>query len=79
MAKLQNITITVDAETAQWARVYAAQHGTSVSKIVGELLRERHLRELGYERSMKSFFSRGPRPLSDEPAPYPTREALHER
>ena len=76
---MQNITITVDEQTAQWARVYAARHGTSVSRIVGEMLRERMLREEDYDRAMRSFFSRGAQPLTSEPSPYPKRDELHER
>ena len=76
---MTNITITVDEETAQWARVYAARNHTSVSKIVGEMLRERMLREEDYDRSARSFFSRTARPLSDAPGRYPTRDDLHER
>lgn len=76
---MTNITITVDEETAQWARIYAARHGTSVSKIVGEMLRERMMREEDYERAMRSFFSRSAKPLSETPSRYPTRDELHER
>lgn len=38
---MKNITITLDEETATWARVYAAQRNMSLSRYVGEVLRER--------------------------------------
>ena len=38
---MKSITITVDEEVARWARVWAAQQNTSVSRLVGELLRQR--------------------------------------
>jgi hypothetical protein len=39
---LKNVTVTVEEETLRWARHQAAEKGTSVSKLVGEMLdRER--------------------------------------
>jgi hypothetical protein len=35
---MKNITITLDEETAAWARVYAAQRNMSLSRYVGEVL-----------------------------------------
>lgn len=37
--KLENITITLDDETARWARITADKRDTSVSKLLGEMLR----------------------------------------
>lgn len=36
---VRNITIKVAEEVAQWARVHAAKNGTSISRIVSEMLR----------------------------------------
>ncbi len=41
---MKNVTITLDQETAAWTRVHAAQRNLSVSRFVGEVLRE-HMRE----------------------------------
>jgi predicted nucleic acid-binding protein len=41
MARLRIITITVDEDVARWARIEAAKEDTSVSRLVGEMLRER--------------------------------------
>lgn len=38
---MKNVTITLDSKTAAWARVYAARRNVSLSRFVGELLRER--------------------------------------
>ena len=38
---MKNVTITLDEDTAQWIRVQAANRATSVSRVVGEMLRER--------------------------------------
>jgi hypothetical protein len=41
MARLRNITISVDEDVARWARIEAAKEDTIVSRLVGEMLRER--------------------------------------
>ncbi len=38
---MKNVTILLDEETVRWARIHAAEHNTSVSRLVGELLREK--------------------------------------
>jgi hypothetical protein len=38
---LRNVTVTLDEEVAQWARIEAARRDTSVSRLLGELLREK--------------------------------------
>jgi hypothetical protein len=35
------MTITVSEEVAHWARKQAAEHNTSVSKLVGQMLQEK--------------------------------------
>jgi hypothetical protein len=76
---MKNVTITLDEEVAQWARVWAAQHDTSVSKMLGQCLAERMRAENGYEAAMKRFLSQKPRRLRKQSVPYPTRDSLHER
>lgn len=39
--RLRNVTVTLEEDVAQWARVEAARRDTSVSKLLGELLKER--------------------------------------
>jgi hypothetical protein len=75
---MKNVTITLDEAVAQWARVWAARHDTSVSKLVGEVLRERMQEEQGYECAMNDFLSRPPQRLKNSGG-YPSREDLHER
>lgn len=75
---MKNITISVREETAEWIRVYAARHQTSVSKYVGELLDQKMEQELGYEAAMEQFFSARPRRLKDS-GRYPRRDEVHER
>lgn len=76
---MKNVTITLDERTAAWARVYAARHNTSVSRMVGELLEQR-MRENGeYEAAMRRFLAREPVPLKSAQAAYPLRADTHER
>ena len=76
---MRNVTITLDDETARWARIEAARQDTSVSKFVGAMLRERMHRQDEYERAKRSFLSRGPVVMSAPGDRYPTREEIYER
>ena len=35
---MKNVTVTMDDEVADWARLEAARRNTSVSRLVGEML-----------------------------------------
>jgi len=37
---MRNVTITLEEEVALWIRIEAAKQETSVSRLVGEMLRE---------------------------------------
>ena len=76
---MKNVTITLDEEVARWARVQAAEHNTSVSRLVGEMLREKMLAEKSYQMAMDQYLSQPPRELKDPAAKYPTREELYGR
>ncbi len=39
--RLRNVTVTLEEDVAQWARIEAARHDTSVSRLLGALLKER--------------------------------------
>ena len=76
---MKNVTITLAPEVARWAKVWAARHDTSVSRMLGELLRERMEAEAGYRSAMEQFLERTPAMLKDEQQRYPSREEIHER
>ena len=77
---MKNVTITLDEETAAWARVHAAQRNVSLSRFVGELLRERMSESQEYDRAMRRYLSRGPfKALKGKPERYPKRDELHDR
>jgi len=75
---MKNVTITLDEEVARWARIWAAERETSVSRLVGEILRERMLRERDYESAMQEYLS-APVQMISGGEPYPTRDELHDR
>jgi hypothetical protein len=39
--RLRNVTVTLEEDVARWARIEAAKQDTSVSRLLGELLKER--------------------------------------
>jgi len=76
---MKNVTITLDIKTAAWARVYAARHNLSLSRFVGELLRERMQESREYEEAMRRYLAAPLTALSGPRQRYPGREELHER
>ena len=75
---MRNVTITLDEKVLQWARIQAARLGTSVSRLVGDMLGERMEAEERYGRAMRRFLGRKPVRLKDRGS-YPSREELHDR
>lgn len=76
---MRNVTITLEEEVARWARIQAAEHDTSVSRLVGEMLKEKMLEEERYGEAMRDYLARGARRLKSEGDRYPSREELHDR
>lgn len=38
--RLRNVTVTLEEDVAQWARIEAARQDTSVSRLLGEILKQ---------------------------------------
>lgn len=76
---MRNVTITLDEEVARWARIEAAKRETSVSRFVGEMLREHMRSEDAYEVARRQFFEIEPRLLREADSRLPSREELHDR
>jgi len=76
---MKNITITLDEKVARWARIRAAEEDTSVSRLVGNLLREKMIQEEDYLIAMEKYLSQPPRKLKKSGAKYPSRQELHAR
>lgn len=75
----RNVTISLDEETARWARLEAARRDTSVSRLVGEVLRQYMRAEEGYEAAMTAYLGREAKPLRRSRTRYPKRDELHDR
>ena len=75
---MRNVTITLEEEVARWARIRAAESDKSVSRLVGEMLKEKMLEEQQYEEAMQEYLARTPHKLKAEAAQYPRREDLHD-
>lgn len=76
---MKNVTITLDEDVARWARIRAAERDTSLSRLVGEFLREKMAEEETYQTAMQQYLSQSPTALKDPRAKYPKRQELHER
>ncbi len=76
---MKNVTITLDEETAAWARAQAASQGMNLSRMIGELLEARMREHSEYEQAMQRFLARKPVRLGRGGRRYPKREELHER
>ena len=73
----RNVTVVLEDEVALWARVEAARRDTSLSRLLGDLLKQHMSREMGYEQAMRSALHREPFLATD--GRYLERDELHER
>jgi hypothetical protein len=77
MAKLRNVTVTLEDEVARWARMEAARNDTSVSRLLGGILKQRMMESDAYQRSLRRALARKPFLKSD--GRYLSREEIHDR
>jgi hypothetical protein len=75
--KLRNVTVTLEEPVARWARMEAARKDTSVSRLLGAILKERMLHDDGYDRAMRRALARKGFPKKQ--GPYLSREEAHDR
>jgi hypothetical protein len=73
----RNVTVSLEEQVALWARLEAARRDTSVSRLLGDLLKQQMSREKRYDRAMRLALARAPFLKSD--GRYLSREELHER
>lgn len=71
---MKNVTVTMEDNVAEWARLEAARRNTSVSRLVGELLAEKMRGDVAYERAMREALEFKPLPLQ---GPYLTRDEIY--
>ena len=79
MLSMKNITITLDEETAAWARVHAATQNMSLSRMIGEILQKQMRQSERYEAAMQRYLAKPAVALRRRGKRYPTREEVHER
>lgn len=75
---MRNVTVTLDEETARWARLEAARRDISVSRLIRALLTESMGGQVAYEGAKTRYLARSAKPISGG-EPYPDREELHDR
>jgi plasmid stability protein len=76
---MKNVTITLSEEMARKARIFAAEHNTSVSKYVGSLLENQLRAEEKYDLKKAKWNAWTPSAINETGAKYATRDELHER
>jgi hypothetical protein len=73
---MKNITITLDTKAAAWARVQAAERNMSLSRFVGEMLRQKMRHSQEYRQAMRAALAEKPLRLE---GPYLKRDELYDR
>lgn len=76
---MRNVTITLDEDTANWARRAAAARAMSVSRFVGEMLRQTMRDGRAYDDAMRRYLARPPFKPKGGAERYPRRDELHDR
>ena len=76
---MRNVTITLEDDVARWVRAEADRRETSMSRLVGELLRQQMTSEDAFEAAQRQFFAIVPRPLRQGSGPLPSRDELYDR
>ncbi|MBA4179038.1 MAG: hypothetical protein C0506_00465 [Anaerolinea sp.] len=79
MVTMRRLTISLDEETATWLRARATERDTSVSSLVGEMLRREMEREYRYLRAMNEFLATPPFLKRDPGESWPSRDETHRR
>ncbi len=76
---MKNITVALEEDVARWARIWAAENESSVSRMLGDMLKERMREKEGYDAAMQEFLSVESRRLRTNGERLPTRDEVHER
>ena len=77
--RLKNVTVTLDEETARWARIEAARQDTSVSRLLGGLLKREMEGRDAYDAAKERYFAQTPGLHRHDARDLPSRDELHER
>lgn len=74
---LRNVTVTLEEEVARWARLEAARQDTSVSRLLGGILKQRMADVDHYQAARRRYLAREPFLKSN--GRYLSREETHDR
>lgn len=75
---MKNVTVTLDEETARWARVEAAHRDISVSSLLRDLIEQSMAGQTSFAAARERYLGRAPVQLK-KTGGYPTRDELHDR
>ena len=78
MARMKNVTLTLDDDIVRRARVEAAKQGKSLSRFVSDLVAQRVGRALSQKEAMDRFLAGPPLHILDENGKAPPRDEHHE-
>jgi hypothetical protein len=73
----RKVIVSLEEQIARWARLEAARCDTSVSRLLGDILKQQMVRERHYEKALRSALARAPFLKSD--GRYLSRDEVHER
>jgi hypothetical protein len=76
---MKNVTITLHEDVARWVHLRADEQQTSVSRLIGEMLKQQMSDEGTYGSAMQQYLSRSARVQRQTKAAYPQRSELHDR
>jgi len=75
--KVHNFTIKLKERVARWARIEAARKETTVSRLLGEILKEFMSQNERYDRAMGRALAR--KPFLKTEGQFLSREEVHDR
>ena len=75
---LKNVTITLEEDALHWARREAAEKGTSVSKLVGNIIERERRQTDDYWKAFEHWKTIKPVPMKRKVSGI-SREEMHER
>jgi hypothetical protein len=76
---MKNVTITMEEEILRWARITAAEKDTSVSRLVGEMLKDKMEKDSASIELVNGTSAVIPPLFRKMGEKLPAREDLHER
>jgi hypothetical protein len=75
---MKNVTITLDEQTVEWAKLAAARQNKSLSRFVGDVLQGQLKEAQDYQQAMHAWFNRRATFRSDPVMKLPAREELYD-